>query len=308
MKIATSTMDFGIYVEKRTEVPKLLSLLNSSGFKHIDLDLSQAVYPGSPMCGDDWEAWAEEALQAASVLGQDFVQAHSSDTYYAEGPDQDYQTAMIKREMEVCQKLGIPGIVVHAVCTKGGSREEFMAKNTALYLDLLETAEKTGVTIYTENTTHQNSDFYYLYTGEDMNEMCDRVGNHPLFGVCWDVGHAHADKLNQYDEIVTMGANLKAVHIHDNLGKDKHMQPYSANCAYDPIIKGLLDADYKGYFTLEALSIPGSHGFVGRKALEKDGTVYDKLVSLPLSIKLRSERLMYDITRYMLEAYGCYED
>ncbi|MBE6883830.1 MAG: sugar phosphate isomerase/epimerase [Ruminococcaceae bacterium] len=308
MKIATTTADFESYVEKRTQVCEMLAMLADCGFKHIDLNMYKSVFPGSPMCGDEWEKWVDDIGNTAARLGQDFVQAHSSDTYYAEGPDKDYQTSMIKRELEICAKLGIPGMVVHGVNTKDGKRDDFMKVNTALYLDLLQTAEKTGVAVYTENTTHRNSQTYYLYTGEDMNEMCDRVGNHPLFGVCWDVGHAHADNLNQYDEIMTMGANLKAVHVHDNLGTDVHLQMYSGNCAYDPLVKGLVDVGYKGTFTLEAYSLPSPKGFLGRKGLEKDGVVYDTLTSLPISLKIRSELLMHDIARYMLETYDCYED
>ena len=39
--------------------------------------------------------------------------------------------------------------------------------------------------------------------------------------------------------------------------------------------------------------------------LERDG---ERLTMLPLEFKMRSEKLLFDVTRYMLEAYGCFEE
>ena len=104
-----------------------------------------------------------------------------------------------------------------------------------------------------------------------------------------------------------MGDGLQALHIHDNFADDTHGQPYSGTCSYDQIMKGLVDVGYKGYFTLEAYSLPSPKSFLGRPAVEKDGVVYDKLTTLPLSLKIRSERLMLDVARYILDTYGCLE-
>ena len=52
--------------------------------------------------------------------------------------------------------------------------------------------------------------------------------------------------------------------------------------------------------------MPKEH--TGRKPLELDGEVYDRLTCLPLEFKIRGENLMHDITRYMLAAYDCYEE
>ena len=171
----------------------------------------------------------------------------------------------------------------------------------------MKAAEETGVAVYAENTCAKNNPTCFLLESRDMNELRDRMNNHPLFGLCWDVGHAHIQGVDQYKAILDMGDGLKAVHIHDNLGKDTHGQPYSGSCAYDPIVKGLVDSGYNGYFTLEANSIPAPAGFIGRKPLVLDGAVCDRLLTLPLSLKLRSESLMHDIARYMLESYDVYE-
>lgn len=308
MRIATTTGDFQDYLPD-TDVCRALELLAQCGFRHIDLNLYQSVYDGSPLCQDNWEQWADEIGNTAARLGLDFVQAHSSDSVYAKGQERDYKTAMIKREIQICRMLGIPGMVVHAVCAPGSDRQDFMEKNTEFYRELLETAEQTNVMVYTENTCTRNSPVYYLLEGKDFLELQQRLDHHPMFGCCWDVGHAHIQGVDQYREIMTMGKGLKAVHIHDNFGNcDIHQQPYSGNCSYDAIIRGLIDTGFTGCFTLEAFSIPEPAGFLGRKPFQKEDVVYDRLCMLPMEFKLRSERLMYDITRYMLESYGCYDE
>ena len=143
--------------------------------------------------------------------------------------------------------------------------------------------------------------------GADFNELRERLGNHPLFGCCWDVGHANVQGVDQYKCIMEMGDGLMAVHIHDNDGRrDLHLQPYSGNTGYDAILNGLLDIGFKGCFTLEAFSLPVAQSFCFCR--RKRFTEQDKLGMLPLEYKLRSQSYMLDVTRYMLESYSCYEE
>ena len=307
MKIATTTADFEEYVSSRDDVCRILPMMRDSGFEHIDLNMYRSNQPDSPISRNTWERWADDIAETGARLGVDFVQAHSSDTAFDAGEQHDRELECVRRELRVCQKLGIRGMTIHAIYKPNTTREEFMEANTRYYSELLRVAEETGVMVYTENTCTKNCPTYYLVTGDDMNELRERLDRHPLFGFCWDVGHANVQRLNQYNEIITMGDGLQALHIHDNFADDTHGQPYSGTCSYDQIMKGLVDVGYKGYFTLEAYSLPSPKSFLGRPAVEKDGVVYDKLTTLPLSLKIRSERLMLDVARYILDTYGCLE-
>ena len=310
MKIATTTGDFKDYV-KRDDIAGAVWLLAKCGFKHIDIALDSVFYEGSPMRSDNWRDWVEGIRVAGKEAGVDFVQAHASDGFFDEGPERDYRISMLKREMQICKLLGIPGMVVHAICRPNGTREEFMDANTRFYGQLLPEAEATGVRIYTENTCRQNCPSYFLFEGADFNELRDRLGNHPLFGCCWDVGHGNCHGVDQYKSIMEMGDGLMAVHIHDNVhGFDAHLQPFCGNTNYDAIINGLVDGGFKGYFTLESFSLPVPKSFCncGRKSFLQKGPDFDRLSMLPLEFKMRSETLMLDIVRYMLKTYNCLEE
>ena len=306
MKIATTTGDFLDYVAK-DDIQGAVRLLAQCGFRHIDVNLGGAMFKESMLCSDGWEKWAEEIKETGLELGVDFVQAHASDSAYALGEKRDYCMELLRRELQICKMLSIPGMVVHGICRPQGDREDFMRANTEMYAELLKTAEETGVRIYTENTCTANCPTYFLLEGADFNELRERLGNHPLFGCCWDVGHANVQGVDQYKCITEMGDGLMAVHIHDNDGRrDLHLQPYSGNTGYDAIIKGLLDVGFKGCFTLEAFSLPVAQTFYFCR--RKRFTEHDKLGMLPLDYKMRSQTYMLDVARYMLETYGCFEE
>ena len=315
MKIATTTGDFNMYAEEALDLMSILPMMADSGFRYIDLNFYHADYEGSPIRSANWQEWADKVEAEAKRLGLTFVQSHGSNMCMPGNPDYDDRRELIRREMHICKQLGIPNIVVHAVYKPNGTREAFIDTNTRLYRDLLKIADETGVAVLTENTCDTNCPSYYLFEADDFHALDLAIGNHPLFGICWDVGHAHIQGVDQYKELTRLGNRLMAVHIHDNIGKrnspsfmDMHMQPYTGSCGYDAIVKALADMRFPGPFTLEANAIPQPADFIGRKPYEADGVVYDKLVTLPLAFKIRAEKLLYDIAKHMLESYDCFED
>ena len=308
MKIATSTGDFREYLDWN-DAAGAVRLLAQCGFRHIDLNMYHSFAEDSTLCSDKWQEWAEGIRQAGVEAGVDFVQAHGSDGCFAAGEEYDRRIEILKRELHVCKLLGIPKIVVHAVWNRGGGREEFMAENARFYRELLMTAEETGVCVCTENTCRQNLPEYYLFEGSDFNELRARLDRHPLFGCCWDVGHANCHMVDQYKCIMELGDSLKAVHIHDtNFGVDSHMAPFQGSVSYDAVINGLLDVGFSGYFTLESYSLPIAPGFAKRKHFPAKGAGCERLMTLPLEFKLRSEKFLLDVARYMLETYDCFEE
>ena len=139
MKIATTTGDFLDYVAK-DDIQEAVRLLAKCGFRHIDVNLGGAVFKESKLCSDGWEKWAAEIKETGMELGVDFVQAHASDSAYEPGLKRDYCMDLLRRELQICKLLGIPGMVVHAIYRPQGDREDFMRANTAMYAELLKTA------------------------------------------------------------------------------------------------------------------------------------------------------------------------
>lgn len=311
MKLATTTGDFICFqnrLDSYSANSEALVLLAECGFKYVDLNFYGTINEGGPIATDGWREWAMDLKKTAERLGLVFVQAHSTDSVCEKGETRDRLTGYIKRQIEVCHILGIPGMVVHGLNKKDTDRDFFINLNVEFYSELLETAREFDVCIYTENTCKKNCPYYFIFDADDFHRLDAALGKPDHFGMCLDVGHAHIEGVDIYDMIQGLGDRLLAVHIHDNTGSDYHMQPFSGNLNFDAVVKGLIDAGYKGYFTLEALSIPSPARLLGRRKLVKNDITYAKLNDLPMEFKLRSERLLHDIAVYMLKAYDCYEE
>jgi len=312
MKIATNlTLPFLGADLKGDEIISYIKILTKTRFRYADLGIGSACFEGSAMTGSKWRQWADKILETARNEGIVFVQAHSSDSVYEKGQQREYADEMIKRQIEVCGILGIPHIVVHNLYKFGITRRQQRAANKEFYGSLLETAEKNDVGILLENGCYQISkNIHSNMSAEQLLEMIADLGDHPLVNVCWDVGHAHFQGIvNQYDEINELGSRLKALHIHDNFGgDDSHMAPFSGSCGYDAIIKGLLDIGYGGYFTLESFSSIMPSYYIKRKGHEKIEGQNEKLVDLPLEITMQGVNLLYEIAKYMLVQYECFEE
>ena len=143
-------------------------------------------------------------------------------------------------------------------------------------------------------------------TAKDMTEFLEYI-DHPLVHICWDVGHANMDGTDHYAEIMQMGKNLKAIHVHDNDGiNDQHIAPFFGTADYDSLMKGLIDSGYEGYFTLECSSslIPKNYWLGGRRSF--DGNA--QLAEPQLFMQQQVVTLMYSIAKYMLTAYDIFEE
>ncbi|MHB9033827.1 MAG: sugar phosphate isomerase/epimerase family protein [Anaerolineae bacterium] len=310
MKLATTTADMTGYTPDAYDLAAVLPLFAETGFRNLDVNFGNFGEHGGPLDKPGWQAPIERAGEAAAALGYRFVQAHSSDSVFEEGPERDFTREMIARQFRACRILGIPNMVVHEVWRRGNTWKEQREANRRFYRSLIPVLEETGVNLLIENGCRQNcyGMFYYVSSEFILTTLRD-LGNHPLIHAVWDVGHAHLQGVDQYREIMELGDELRGVHIHDNMASaDVHMAPYAGTLGYDAVLKGLVDANYRGYFTLEAYSIPTPASFLGRAGYILDDVVYDRLTSLPFALKQRSERLLYDTARFMLEQYNCYEE
>lgn len=75
-----------------------------------------------------------------------------------------------------------------------------------------------------------------------------------LVGVCWDVNHAHVQKLDQYRAIKLLGKHLVHTHINDTTSdsEEQHLLPFEGKVDWRVVIKALREIEYKGLFSLEA--------------------------------------------------------
>ena len=157
--------------------------------------------------------------------------------------------------------------------------------------------------------------FYTFSTGAEMREFLDEV-DHPLLGACFDTAHCNLNErargIGQYKNIVDIGEKLFGLHISDNLGGTNHQHswPFAGIINFDEVIQGLIDVDFKGYFNFEAsyTLLHSSNPPKYRRPWVRGEETVRRLQNPSVELKFKAVDLLYDIGRYMLDAYGIFEE
>ena len=308
MKLATTISDFEGYVQTPEEAVRCYM---GTGFHCLDYSFYNVIYPGSPFLSDQWMRQVIDAGRAAEQLGFTFVQAHSPN-YDCLDADVDHAAGMLAtlRSIEACSYLGIRNIVVHHGIGYRYPQERgrWFEKNAEFFRQLFPAMEKYNVNVLIENGAENNVGRQCdIMTSQDAVDFV-RYMNHPLLHICWDVGHANLRGTNQYDDICTMEKDLYALHIQDNYGSfDEHFAPFMGTLNLDAIMQGLLDIDYKGYFTFESGNILANKNAWPHPRYKFMGKQPSRLMAPSLELKRKAVGLLYEIGKYILTQYDCYE-
>ena len=304
MKMASTTGDFRTisvddYLERVRHIAK-------AGFRYIDLCLYDIDTPHSPFMSENFKGYVEQLKELADELKVKYVQAHLPNCNPLDKEHFDEYCKSTIRAIEVCGMLGIENAVIHTGWMDGVTKEQYFEMNYEALKPLFPAMEKNNVNVLIENSTKANmGEKYFFLTGADMKEFINYV-NHPLIHACWDLGHANIEG-HQYEDIIALGDDLRAIHVHDNNGKsDQHIAPFCGTLNMDEVMNALIDIDYKGYFTFEAdnaISF-GQTWQLKRQKFEKDTRLFNPSTEMLDA----AEKFLFEIGKACLSAYGIYED
>lgn len=299
MKLATTTCDYSQYTSSQAEA---ITWIREAGFHYVDYNFGMDFRNGTGVYTNGWKEYLTGIQELAKKLEVQFVQAHAPmGTPIARNEEGARLMEATKRCIEACGILGIPNVVVHSGYEKGLSKAETFARNREFYMELVPVAEENGVHVLAENFNHMGSEIYWMDNAPDLREFIDYI-NHPMIQVCWDTGHGNEQPLPQHEALKCLGAHVYALHVQDNVGRgDYHQAPFCGTMNMDSLISGLLDIGYKGYFTFEACNffMPESY---------KKPFPGGKLNRVPLELKNKAERMLYELGEYALRAYDCFEE
>ena len=308
MKLSTSTGDF-----KRVgaTMPERIKLIAEAGFKHINLELTDAV---GRLDGDDWEDRIAAISAALKESGADCVLAHAMCENLRE---ESYDTIVSEtlRDVVACERLGIPDLVVHPLYPDGMDRDGAVDFNRAFYKELIEASKGSPVRLLIENMADTECEVGFS-TGEQMASFLDLCGDDRL-GACWDTAHGNLNappQNDQYSSIKALGPRLRALHVSDNFGRRLHWHsfPFNGSINFDSILVALSEIGYRGAFNFEASYIvrnakmPPVHRNKWSHPTDPDFT--PKLTDPPCELIMLGEKLLYATGKYLLEQYDAFED
>lgn len=299
MKLATTTGDFAKYGKSQLET---LDYISQAGFKYIDYSFDVDYENKIGFFGRCPKKHLKELQEKARELGLTFVQAHSQMGVPIAIENAEF-IKDTKKCISACAELGIPSIVVHSGYRKGLTKEECFAENKKFFLEILDFADELGVNILVENFNKMSiDDLYWIDNAHDLADFI-RFVNHPRLHAVWDVGHGNMQELAQNEAVSILGDELFALHVQDNDGEnDFHMFPLLGTANIDSLMHGLIEIGYKGYFTFESSRI-----FLP-KSKKRPFDVDSRLEMPPLELKKKAESLLYEIGKFILTSYDCFEE
>lgn len=299
MKLATTTGDFAKYTDSTAIA---IGFIKEAGFKYVDYSFGTECDRANGVYSKNWKEYTKQLKAYADSMGITFVQGHSP---MGAPIVQDNKKILADtiRSVEACGELGIKNLVVHSGYRHKISKEETFRDNKEFFMRVLDVAEKYDVNILVENFNKMCvENMYWIDNAPDLLELIEYV-NHPLFHAVWDTGHANMQDMPQNEALKLLGKHVYALHVHDNFGnEDSHMAPYSGSLNFDSLMHGLLDIGYNGYFTFEACNF--IQPISAKKSFEADNRV---IIPSP-DIAIRAEALLYEMGKYILEAYDCFEE
>ncbi len=292
------------------DLAKTLEHLKEAGFRYADISFYERYTSGSRYFTTDNAVLAEEYKRALDETGLTPVQCHAPVGNMLGDDGGAYYFKKTTRAIDLAGCIGIPSITLHPGNESTPlTREEYMEKSAEGFKKHIPLAEKYGIRLLIENISFV-ADGVHIASADDLNELLDRI-DHPLFGVCWDTGHANICKLNQYNEIKKLGERLMGLHVHDNYAvrrvpaRDLHQITYWGEVNFDAVITALLEIGYNGYFNLE-VDTPGLRR--DRHPLGACPAKEEKVAYPSSTLRLQLEKLAYAAARDMLMAYHCFEE
>lgn len=216
------------------------------------------------------ERLADEVRALVGDLGIAMPQAHlliHANVAAVDDEARERDLATLKRQIELCQRMGIEVGVIHP----GGERpatldaehaererriESFvrLAGHAAAHDFSLAIENMTDAARATRGALGQRT---YGATIPELHELIDAIGA-PNVGICYDTGHGNILGLDMAEAVRQCGERLIALHIQDSDGtRDQHLAPTRGNIDWEHGIAALREIEFEGLFNLE---IPGERG------------------------------------------------
>lgn len=264
MRISTSTCSYERSLWAKQTIytcEDALRAISAAGFKVIDMNFESYCRFDAPMLQDDWREWCHRQKALADELGVEISQAHAHFFNLQEDDtisERDHDAVL--RCIEGAGIMGVKQMVFHpfSLSVNGWYNfEKSFEFNLRVFKEYEKLCRPLGVHIAIENmfATTKTRSSRFACDPRDLIRLVDALNegeDDPIFGICWDFGHAHLNTIDQPAALREIGKRLIALHVDDNHGMtDEHLAPYFGTIEWAPIMRALNDIGYDGDFTYE---------------------------------------------------------
>lgn len=236
--------------------------IKEHGFDCIDYGTASDDMWIYNLSGDDFLKKATRERELLKRAGIEVSQVHGPWRYPPKDEtSEDIADRMhkMKKSMEFASILGCKNWVIHPLMPYGiqDKGTEFEQKtwdsNLKFMTDLVKIAREYDITICLENMPFKE---FSLSKPSDILRLVKTINDDRLM-VCLDTGHINVfEELSPADAVKELAPYLKALHIHDNDGRDDyHCIPYFGTVNWKNFIKALKESAVDVTFSFE-VNIP----------------------------------------------------
>ena len=256
-------------------------LIGDAGFEAVDLGLDRllSIRNGASKAPqlkdlcilerplDEILEYFRPELEAMRKNNLRVCQIHAPFPYYVQGREDivEYCIGLYRHCIEFADAIGCPFVVIHGHSPspgKSGPKDDpayIDALNWSMYRSLIDTLQKTNVTVCLENLYRGGPAACY-YEGHSSDphlaaaqiDTLNAEAGKECFGLCMDTGHLNMLGKRFYTYVPVLGNRIKCLHIHDNPGiADSHLAPYSGTTDWSEFTEELRKIGYRGNLSFE---------------------------------------------------------
>jgi sugar phosphate isomerase/epimerase len=219
----------------RPELEKKLGLFAKYGFKYIH------------WC-DDWNSgvsYSNETMQRYRRLieacGVKCIDVHGSTSPILNIEAEDDQVfskyvELLRNRIEFCSAVGGDVVVIHPPNIEGNSMKAHLKLERSLraFEGVRSLCGDLEISLAVENCNPSDAESIEYYFRRYPPEFV---------GFCFDSGHAHIN--NNFDRLLKFQDRLRALHLHDNRGKeDDHQPPFFGTIDWEKVMRWIEQTGY----------------------------------------------------------------
>lgn len=260
---------------ERIGAEKCYASIKEAGFTAIDWNidhgLSSADIKGLTYAGMSiFERSIKEViahytteLDLIAKYGLTISQAHAPFPAYVPGHPEvlEFMIRIYENCIRLCHHAGCKHLVIHGISLeesdKTNTPETIAALNWHLYESLIPTLLECDVTVCLENLFTRRplpvegacSD---PHEAAQLIDALNQKAGREVFGFCLDIGHLQLLNKNFRTYIPVLGKRIKALHLHDNDGRnDLHLAPITGTVNWAVLCDCLKQIGYDGDLSFE---------------------------------------------------------
>ena len=149
---------------------------------------------------------------------------------------QDKYIQLLKNRIEFCSGTGGDAVVIHPPSDEGGSKRlnRRLDRSLQIFDSVRPLCEDLGIVLAVENCYPTDEKILEYYFDRYPPEFVS---------FCFDSGHAHINR--NLDHLLSFGNRLRALHLHDNRGKeDDHQPPFWGTITWEEVMQWIKECGY----------------------------------------------------------------